>query len=220
MKKLLIIFSIISLTPLTINMTDDNFNKQENETTQRIDSTTSKITSDNNIEHNNNLISVKQHTNLLTAIKKIKNKIKINYQQLDQTLWNSEIYQLLTSKQYLAYLEVMSQLGLLNFDNDKVFFSDNTAYNWHNGFIQETKWYWFGYWKLHIAKWRCDQVYNLLTNGGNATSIFSDGLSKTPYGTILGIASGLLTLIGNDWNTNDGMIVHFYLITPVWFSHR
>ncbi|WP_425379628.1 hypothetical protein [Spiroplasma endosymbiont of Stenodema calcarata] len=218
MKKLLIIFSIISLTPLTINMTDDNFNKQENETTQRIDSTTSKITSDNNIEHNNNLISVKQHINLLTAIKKIK--IKINYQQLDQTLWNSEIYQLLTSNQYLAYLEVMSQLGLLNFDNDKAFFSDNMAYNWHNGFIQETKWYWFGYWKLHIAKWRCDQVYNLLTNGGNATSIFSDGLSKTPYGTILGIASGLLTLIGNDWNTNDGMIVHFYLITPVWFSHR
>ncbi|KAF0850748.1 MAG: hypothetical protein EIB84_03970 [Spiroplasma poulsonii] len=220
MKKLLIIFIIISLTTLTINITNDSLLKQKIETEQRMSLPTSKITSDQQIGQDDNLISVEQHNNLLAAIKKIENKIKINRQQLNQTLWSPTVYQFLTSDEYLAYLELMSQLGILKFNADEPSFFNNIAYGWHNGFMQETKWYWFGYWKLHIAKWRCDQVYNLLTNGGNASSIFADGLSQKPYGTIIAIASEILSLIGNNWNTDDGMIVHFYLVTPVWFSHR
>ncbi|AOX44112.1 hypothetical protein S100390_v1c07760 [Spiroplasma sp. NBRC 100390] len=220
MKKLLMIFSIISLTTLTINITDENLQKQETKTKQRMSLPTSEITSDQKIAQDDNLISVEQHNNLLTAIRKVENKIEIDPEQLEQRLWSTVVYQLLTSKEYLAYLEVMDQLGILKFNANGPFFANDIAYGWHNGFMQETKWYWFGYWKLHIAKWRCDQVYNLLTNGGNASSIFADGLSQTPYGTIIAIASGILSLIGNDWNTDDGMIVHFYLVTPVWFSHR
>ncbi|WHQ37473.1 hypothetical protein [Spiroplasma sp. SV19] len=220
MKKLLMLFSIISLTTLTINITDESFHKQEIEPKQRMALTTSKITSVQKTMQNDNLISVEQHNNLLTAIRKIENKIKIDRQQLNQSLWSTVAYQLLTSNEYLTYLEVMDQVGILKFNADVPYFVNDLGYGWQNGFMQEAKWYWFGYWKLHIAKWRCDQVYNLLTNGGNATSIFADGLAQTPYGTIMAIASGILSLIGNDWDTNDGMIVHFYLVTPVWFSHR
>lgn len=220
MKKLLMIFSIILLATLTIIITNDSLQKRKIKPEQRMSLPTSIITSDQQIIQDDNLISVKQQNNLLAAIRKIENKIKIDHQRLDQTLWSTTDYQFLTSNEYLVYLKLMDQLGILKFNIDKPFFVNNIAYGWHNGFMQEAKWYWFGYWKLHIAKWRCDQIYNLLTNGGNATGIFADGLSQTSYGTILTIASGILSLIGNDWNTNDGMIVHFYLVTPVWFSHR
>ncbi|UNF61763.1 MULTISPECIES: hypothetical protein [Spiroplasma] len=58
MKKLLIIFSIISLTTLTINITNDSLLKQKLETEQRMSLPTSKITSDQQIGQDDNLISV------------------------------------------------------------------------------------------------------------------------------------------------------------------
>lgn len=80
------IFSIILLATLTINITNDSLQKRKIKPEQRMSLPTSIITSDQQIIQDDNLISVKQQNNLLAAIRKIENKIKIDHQRLDQTL--------------------------------------------------------------------------------------------------------------------------------------
>lgn len=150
--------------------------------------------------------------NLLSAISLKDHQVNFDLNKINKDLWNDEhIYNLISNPNYIKNLQLMYETGMLQFIDGKPQFSENDNYYGYSGIWAETKWYWFGYWKLHIGHVECqDFVAAMMGFKGSFVRIVNGVLNRLG-GWISAAASAVtLVLFGNAtimkaWDLGNGI---------------
>ncbi|AHF58032.1 hypothetical protein SPE_0912 [Spiroplasma eriocheiris CCTCC M 207170] len=111
---------------------------------------------------------------------------------LNKKIWDKNIYNIISSSQYISSLELQLKLNLISFDiNNKVSFNQKLQIS-YSGVWTESKWYWFGYWKLHIGHVECEIWYELLKLGSVGIAAIKEAMTAAGFGWLSAVLAGLL----------------------------
>lgn len=159
---------------------------------------------------NKSIIELKiMKENLINAISIKNQQILVDKNKLNQKIWNTSIYQLITSDKYTKSLALQLKMGLISFNKNKQikFETQNNEVNiW-----AESHWYWFGYWKLHFSH---DGIDTLGESGHGAAAISLVFPPAAP--AALSIAGVVLanTALLRAYDYGNGSWLGIYLLVP------
>lgn len=217
MKKLVMISTLSSLLVLIPSVN----NLTTSTVTHIHEKAEVQVQENDNFEYLQNYFSNKSENfkdtlkqDLLKSIT-IKNDIvNFNIKQLNQQLWDHKIIQIINSINYQEILQ--------NQYNNKILF--NTNQYLYNGNWLETKWYWFGFFVLHLGHTTINSFFDI-SNKENLLKIVTTTLLAIPKLWLIAvvlatlIVANLYILRSYDKGNGAWLRSAFYMPVPIaWGS--
>ena len=159
--------------------------------------------------------------NLVSAISLENGTVVLHNNKLNPELWDPKVYEIITSKEYLATLNYFHQYKLDLFNDENEVKNHNSNIQQQNALFSndiwvETYWYWFGYFRVHFSSRDIDA---LTEAGGSITDLGQQIAAASPYAGLITLPIALVitsyVVVLKSYNYGNGAWIGFHLLGPV-----
>lgn len=158
--------------------------------------------------------------NLVSAISSENGTVVLHNNKLNPELWDPKVYEIITSKEYVATLNYFHQYKLDLFNDEVEVKNHSSNIQQQNSIISgmwiETYWYWFGYYRIHFSSMG---ISSLTEAGGFITELAPQIAATFPPAALVAVPLSLVVtsywLILKSYDHGKGAWLGFHLLGPV-----
>ena len=170
---------------------------------------------------------------LLNSLSLVNQSIQINFDLLETYKSDIELYQVLTSNDFITALNEMYHKNLLTYDSNYQIFSFSSDrvqaelnVKLFKGFYLEVHWYWLAYYKLHVNHEWSQKIKKALTAASSVGAAIAGLIDQEPASrtaiAALTIVCILMSWVFDEYDHGKGVWVGFLFANPCigWGSNK